>query len=385
MREGQRQLALSRLAACVVVLLAMATSALAQPTDGLVLADRVAGSRADVERAVADIERAPSTTPHLDEALRKAARACEDVLADPARALALYERILREFPNGSASRLARVRAQLLREQIGTGNAHAAEAAELAALRTGADRTPAVDLVRRADALAARDWPGAPDAALFLAEWLQRTGRIGEARARYAAIVERWPGTPQSLAAARGSALTAMLEHDWDRAEELARALPAVDDTDRVLREELLDKIARGRQFDFWYRVAWIVLVLAVLVLVVSLLDAALRGGWRRPSLRPPVEVLFLLPIGAVLIGVALTTHYAMAPAVTILTLGGLALAWISGITLDLLHTHRRRVGVRGAVHVVLCLAAVAALLYIVLTHDNLLEMMIETIKFGPDP
>ena len=385
MREGQRQLALARLAACVVVALALAAPAAAQPTDGLVLADRVTGSRAEVERAVAEIERAPSTTPYLDEALRKAARASEDVLADPARALALYERILREFPDAGTSRLARVRAELLREQIGAGNAHAAEAAELAALRTGADRTPAADMIRRADALAARDWPGAPDAALFLAEWLQRTGRITEADARYTAIVERWPGTPQAQTAARGATLTAILEHDWTRAEARARALPAIDETDRVLREELLDKIARGRQFDFWYRVAWIVLVLAVLALVVSLLDAALRGGWRRPSLRPPVEVLFLVPIGAVLIGVALTTHYALAPAVTVLTFGGLALAWISGITLDLLRLHRRPVGARGAVHVVLCLGAVAALLYIVLTHDNLLEMMIETVRFGPDP
>lgn len=385
MLEGQRYLAF--VAVAVVVTLAVATApASAQPVvDGLVLADRVTGSRDDVARAVADIERAPAGTPYLDEALGEAARACEDVLADPARALALYERILREFPHGSPSRIARVRAQLLREQIGAGNAHAREAAELAALRTEVDRTTPAEVVRRADALAAREWPGAPDAALFLAEWLQRTGRVTEARTRYEALAARWPSTPHALAAARGAATTAMLAHDWDRAEALASALPAIDETDRVLREELLAKIARGRRFDFWYRVAWIVLGLALLALVASLLDAALRGGWRRPSLRPPVEVWFLLPIGAVLVGVALTTHYSIAPAVIVLSVGGIALAWLSGITLDLLRLHRRPLGLRGAVHVVLCLAAVVSLLYIVLTHDDLLEMMIETVRFGPDP
>ena len=372
----------------LVVLVALAGSAFAdtRPTDGLVLAERLgASNRADVERAVADIERAPADTPYLDEAMREAARACEDVLADPARALAIYERILREFPHGSASRVARVRAKLLRDRVGANNAHAREAAELAQLVTSADRTAAPDLIRRADALAAADWPGAPDAALFIAEWLQRVGRTDEARARYAAIQAKWPGTPQALAAHRGAAGAAIVAHDWKRAEELARALPALDETDRVLREELFQRIERGRRFDFWYRVAWIMLVLSVIALGISLLDAALRGGWRRPSLKPPVEVLFLLPIGAVLVGVALTTHRAIAPAVTALCIGGLVLAWLSGITLELLRSHRRPVGIRGAVNVTLCLIAVASLVYIVLTHDDLLEMMIETVRFGPDP
>jgi hypothetical protein len=68
-----------------------------------------------------------------------------------------------------------------------------------------------------------------------------------------------------------------------------------------------------------------------------------------------------------------------------LTAGGVVLAWVSGITLELLRLHRRNVGLRAALNVPLCLVAVAALLYIVLTHDDLLDMMIETLQFGPDP
>jgi tetratricopeptide (TPR) repeat protein len=376
--------------ACVVIALALAFASAARadtkPTDGLVLVERLgATSRADVERAVADIERAPATTPYLDEAMREAARACEDVLADPARALALYDRILAEFPNGSASRVARVRARLLRDRVGTGNVHAKEAAALAALVTSADDTPVDEVIRRAEALAALDWPGAPDAAFFLAEWLQRTGRLDAAQRRYLAIETRWPGTPQALAARRGGASVAIMAHAWSRAEELARALPVADEADRVLKEELLQRIERGRRLDFWYWVSWILLVGCLLGLFASLADAALRGGWRRPSLKPPVEVLFLLPISAVLVGVALTTHVAIAPAVFALTAGGLVLAWISGITLELLRAHRRAIGMRAAINVALCLVSVIALVYIVLTHDDLLDMMIETIQFGPDP
>ncbi|HLL25856.1 MAG TPA: hypothetical protein VK427_27145, partial [Kofleriaceae bacterium] len=210
------------------------------PDDGLALADRLgATDRAAVARAVADIERAPATTPYLDEAMGEAARACEDVLADPARALALYDRILRDYPDGSASRVARVRAKLLRDRVGTANAFAREAGELALLVTRADTMSAAEVVERADALAATDWPGAPDAAMFLAEWLQRHDRLDEAQARYAAVEARWPGSAQARAARRGGTSAAIAAHAWDRAEALLRSLPADDDADRVLREELL--------------------------------------------------------------------------------------------------------------------------------------------------
>lgn len=375
--------------ALVVALVFAATTAAfadTKPEDGLVLVQRLgAADRGDVERAVQTIENAPADTPYLDEALREAARACEDVLADPARALALYERILREFPHGSASRTARVRARMLRDRVGEGNAYAKPAAELARLINEADRLPHADVVARADALSAAAWPGAPDAALFLAEWLVRIGELDDAQRRFAAVETKWPGTQQAAAAHRGGASTAILAHAWDRAEQLAQSIPIIDEADRALRDELLERIDRGRRLDFWYRVSWIALVVSVVGLIASLVEAALRGGRRRPSFKPPVEVLYLLPVGVVLVGVALTTHRAIAPAVCILLIGGLALAWVSGITLELLRIHARPIGLRATLNVALCLTAVAALVYITLTHGDLLEMMIETVKFGPDP
>jgi tetratricopeptide (TPR) repeat protein len=354
--------------------------------DGLVLVQRLgAADRADVARAIEAIERAPADTPYLDEALREAARACEDVLADPARALALYDRILHEFPHGSASRTARVRARMLRDRIGEGNAYAKQATALAQLINDADHLPRADVISRADALIREAWPGAPDAALFLAEWLQRIGDLDAAQRRFADVVTKWPGTPQATAAHRGGASTAILAHDWDLAERLSKTVPIVDDADRALRDELLERVDRGRRLDFWYVVAWIVLAVALAGLLASLADAALRGGKRKPQLVPPVEVLFLLPVGLVLIGVALTTHRAIAPAVAVLSFGGLALAWISGITLELLRKKRRPLRLRAAVNIALCFAAVVGLVYITLTHGDLLEMMIETVQFGPDP
>src|SRR5512138_2503153 len=52
--------------------------------------------------AITAIERAP-TTPGLADVLFAAGRACEDRLHDPARALAIYERIVRELPDAGIS------------------------------------------------------------------------------------------------------------------------------------------------------------------------------------------------------------------------------------------------------------------------------------------
>jgi hypothetical protein len=40
---------------------------------------------------------------------------------------------------------------------------------------------------------------------------------------------------------------------------------------------------------------------------------------------------------------------------------------------------------RSIVHVIACLAGVAGLAYVALTHGGLLDMLAETVRFGPDP
>jgi tetratricopeptide (TPR) repeat protein len=369
--------------ACIVLALCLAAGASAAPIDGLALAQQLTGtSRSAVEGAVTSIERAPADTPHLAQALREAGRACEDVLADPARALALYDRILAEFPDDAAASIARSRARMLRDRLGTGARYAAEASELAAL-VASDLTDD-EVARRADALAARPWPGAPDAALLLAARLERAGNLAEAQRRYAMVEDQWPGTPQALAARRGGVDVAIAAHDWARAAALARGLPVATTADRALHSAVRERIERGRRFDAWYRTSWMLLIVGVLGLLASLIEAGARGGWRLISLVPPIEACFLLPIGVVLVGVSLTTHAEIAPAVSALTIGGIVLAWTSGITLELLRRRRRALGARVALHVVLCIVVVAALACIVLTRSDLLEMVIEAVEFGPE-
>ena len=325
--------------------------------------------------AIRTIEEAP-TTPALADVLFAAGRACEDRLHDPARALALYERIVRELPDAGISIAAARRIELLAGARG----HAHEAAELAALTAGADRLPVDEVVRRADALIAAPWPGAADAALWLADWRCRTAHFADAQARYARVIERWPAGDQARLARRNAASCAIDAGDWTRAEQLAARLPVADDVERAIRADLLESAARGRARDRLYASSWAGLALAFAGLLASLAEAALRGGRRRPALRPPIEVMFLAPVAAVIIAASFTTHRAIAPAVLLISLVGLALAWLSGTTLDLARTRGRPVRMRAVIHVIACVTGVLAIGYIALTRDGLLDLLAETLR-----
>jgi hypothetical protein len=341
--------------------------------------------RAEIDRTVTAIAALP---PHgVDpDVLLAAARACEDKLLDPARAVALYDRIVAEHTTARAAVAAVRRAQVLREQIGPRGERAALAAELSQLVASSDEQPAEAVIERGDRLAAHAWPGAPTAALWLADWLRRSGRFDAAQARYAQVIARWPDTPSARTALRGAAGCALDAHQWSLAEALAGRLPAANPSERALRDDLLAAAARGRLRDRWYVIAWLAALGAFLGLLGSAIEAALRSpsSSRWSVLRPPLEAVFLAPVALVLIGVAFTAHRLIAPAVATITLGGLALTWLSGATLDQLRARGRAHRLRSIAHAIACLVVVAALGYISLHRDQLLDLLVETVRFGPE-
>ena len=85
-----------------------------------------------------------------------------------------------------------------------------------------------------------------------------------------------------------------------------------------------------------------------------------------------------------LVGVAFTANRLIAPAVAMISAGGVALTWLSGSALEQLRASDRPGRLRAAGHVLVCLVGVAALAYVALTRDNLLDALIETVRFGPD-
>lgn len=360
----------------VLVLLALHATAVADPARllrGLDTEDPAA-----LSTSIAAIERAP-TEPGLADVLFAAGRACEDRLHDPARALAIYERIVRDYPDAGVSIAAERRATML---LGARD-HAREAADLARLRAEADRLAPAEVETRARALSAADWPGAQDAALFLADWLCRTGRYAEADQRYADFIARGDSIPHALVARRNQAGCAIDARNWARAEELARRLSTADPVDAAIRTDLLAAANTGRRREQLYMVAWVVAALALLALLASLIEAILRGGARRPTWQPPIEVVYIGPVAAIVIAASFAIDQVIAPAVVRITVGGLVAAWLSGATLDLLRARGRNVRARAVLHVLACAAGVLAIGYIAIMRDGLIDMFSETVRFGP--
>lgn len=311
-----------------------------------------------------------------------AGRACEDKLLDPARALALYDRVLHEWPDASVARAAESRAAHLRTQIGSG--HAREATDFARLIAAAEHLSADDVIRRGDLLAHTAWPGAPEAALWLAEWLRHATRFADADARYAYVIATWPSAPEAKLAATGRTGSAIDAKAWARAGELIAILPATTLEDAAVRDDLVSALARGRFRATLYLAAWLALAASLVMLLVSLLEAILHHGARWPRVRPPVEIWFSGPIALVLAGASFTAHQAIAPAVLRIAVTGIVLAWISGATLDLLSSRGRKTRLRSLGHVALCALGVLAVAYIALAGSGLLDLIAETVQFGPE-
>jgi tetratricopeptide (TPR) repeat protein len=125
-----------------------------------------------------------------------------------------------------------------------------------------------------------------------------------------------------------------------------------------LREQLED--AKLRQHIRW-------VMQGVLVVLALLAAWKLRGRYRR-LLRPPLEVIYMLPIGVVLVVVSATGNPLVARAIRWIVFAGIAIAWVSGS----IETKRRWLTVALAV-----IGTIAAA-YIAVDRGPLVELLRET-------
>lgn len=331
-----------------------------------------------LEAAVIAIEDAP-TVPGLADVLFSAGRVAEDRLHDPARALALYDRILRELPDAGVAIAAGRRAESLR----AARHHAREAAQLAELYALADALPTSEVERRAKELVDARWPGAAEASMLLADWRCRKGNFGGAQQQYARVIATYPDTEQAGLARRNAAGCAIDAKDWDLAETLAGQLAGQGDLDEAVRVDLMSSIATGRRRAWLYSSSWIALLVAGVLLLASFVEAIVRGGVRAPAWQPPIEVLYIGPVALVLVAASYAIDSLIGPAVIQISAAGLATAWVSGATLDLCRNRERDVRARALGHIVACAFVVLAVGYIAMTRADLLDMLGETVRFGP--
>lgn len=237
-----------------------------------------------------------------------------------------------------------------------------------------------------------------------------------ALAQLEVLVRANPGYPRAAAAHRAIARGWEEEGERDRAIawlrdvrtddpgqrmhlDLARMLVRANDLDAATRviEDALDRADADRSalrevsssiVDGEHRGRRRTALCVILALIVAGAVGALRrgtGSWRaavRRIRRPPLEVLFLLPVATLLIIVAQTGNPLVARAVRTIIIAGVVVAWISGA---LLETARARgpVGVTRIV-VVATLAVIAVVIsaYLAVDRDRVIELLLETWRGG---
>lgn len=317
-------------------------------------------------------------------ALFTAAKKCEFERNDPVTALRLYQRISHDYPDTPAAMGSDSRIKALAPLIGPTGAGAENARKLAELKAHAATAPNAVTLAAADALGHADWPGAGEAALWRADRLRELTWYRQAAVAYDDVIARFPGTAWARHAAPSGAAVAVALNRFDDARRRIAALPVDDPSDRAVRDDLVDQLDNRELERTWYRRAVAVLIAAVLVLLASLGHGARSARAAVRALRPPSEVVFAAPIVAVLIVVSLTTHYAIGPAVAMISAGGLVLAWLSAAGLIAARTAGRPLRARAIAHVAILVLAVTALAYVAIVRGDLLDMIRETVQFGPD-
>jgi len=360
---------------------------------GVVWADPETDAERDFQAAVARGDAAAlealgarrPTTRWTDDAWNEAARLAERA-GDYARARRDLEQVV---TIGTDEQLVRrARAELARLQSFTGDAGqwngvAAEHERLAArIVGGGDPKPALDALA---ALVAANpaYPRGSAARIVIAQGWERDGDADRALTwlrEAVAVATR----PLDQTRARIELVRMLIRHG-----ELAQADGEIDRVaaDSKITGELRGEL-RSAERHATIRIAlWIALALIAMATAFVLRRDA--GSWRaagKSLARPPIEVLFLLPIAVVLAVVAATGNPMVARAVRAVAIVGVGVAWLSGAMLELARRRRGKLGARrAAVHAAVAAIAVVAASYLAIDRDRMIDLIVETWRSGPAP
>jgi hypothetical protein len=223
-------------------------------------------------------------------------------------------------------------------------------------------------------------------ALWLGGIDERAGRFDAAMRRYLDTAGRYGEPEARFDALRAAGDLALRLGRHDDAERAYRRLDARGDTARRISiEEALAAVERSRVRARWQLASLITAGAGFLAFVASLLlaagspRAALRALWPAPG-----EVLYLVPVAAILSAIAYTGYQGLGPAVTVVSSGGVVASWLSGAGL-ILRRERSSRRLFAVVHALIAALTVLALLYIAMYLTELLDPMLDTLRYGPEP
>jgi tetratricopeptide (TPR) repeat protein len=224
------------------------------------------------------------------------------------------------------------------------------------------------------------YPRAWSAMIAVAHGWERDGDAGRAlgwlhRARDAA-----PAGADRVHASAELARTLIRHGGLAEARTEIDAIP-----DAALATALRGQLARA---ETRRTIRWLVAGLLVVLLTAAIVSLRrVTGSWRavmRRLVRPPAEVIYLVPIALVFVIVAQMGNPLVASAVRVIAIAGVAIAWLSGVTLEAVRQQRGRIRLpRAASHALAALLAVAGSAYLAIDRDRVIDLVIETWHEGP--
>jgi hypothetical protein len=284
------------------------------------------------------------------------------------RARAALDRLAGETGGGRWDAVAREHDRLLADAMGGGDPRAA----LVALE---------ELVR-----ASPGYPRATMLRLAIAAGWEREGRGARAIAQLRAALAGAPVAERSRAGLE-LARALIRQRELGEAAAVLDALEAGAGADRAAIAKVRESLVSAERRAYLRGALWI--ALAVIGLCAALALRRDAGSWRaaaRRLARPPIEVLFLVPIGAVLAVVARTGNPLVADAVAAIAGVGIAVAWLSGALLEAARARRGAVTApRALLQAALAAVAVFAASYLAVDRDRMIDLVVETWNHGPAP
>lgn len=357
----------------VALLLGVATAP-AQPGQAEFEAATALEARGEYAQAAEALEKLARERPDdafADDALFEAATIAEERLGDPERAARLYEAVATKYPSSRLERRARTRAEFLAASLKSG---AGPLKEYQAIVAPGKRPAAPETIARMEALlkAHPDFALADRALFWLGEQYVASKQPAEAEARFRAVEERFAGSEWAARAKKARADLLLSRRHPFAARALYRELHAERElVARAGGEEGLAAVDTAIR-----RFVELLLSIAYLLAFVVLHALAMR---RRGARGVPIEVLFYAPVALLFVIAAATENPSILWATLAIAAGGGAIVWLSCAA--------RADGERWRWRLARLLSssvAVVALMFVAVQSTGLTDLVLETLRMGPE-
>ncbi len=337
-------------------------------------------ARGDYAGAAAALERLGHELPadsFAADALFEAAVVAEERLSDPARARRLYEEVAAKYPTSRLSRRARTRADFLGQSLATGEAPLREYDAIigsAGAHANADARARMERLLAAHA----DFALADRALFWLGQAYLDAHDEPRANAAFVACETRFAATEFAPRCKKARA-DLLLGHGHPfAARALYRQLSA--SADPLARSSGAEGLADSL---LWIaRSAGVTVATIYLLLFFALQLRAIRP--LRRLLTWPTELLYYAPVALLFVLAALTENRLIGAATAILAVGGGLIVWLSAAGLPArLERGPMSRGERWRRALALA-AAVVCLMFLAVQTTGLTDLVVETLKWGPE-